>query len=526
MFTCEQLTVVARGGASAPVLRNLSLAVDSGRLRAVVGGPGSGKSMLGDVLRGALAPNLQRRTGVVRIDDREPAVTPERAAAHQVAWFGEACETDLLASASVGERLRSVLSTRFPGEPCDDLTLVAALARLGINDARMLEQHPRVLSPAMLRRVGLAIALARPTTVQQPKLVVLDEPLRGLDAAATAEVLAALSGTRRAIQATVLLLTRDLVLAQRLADEISVIEGGQIVETFTPERAVNQPRAGLRAAAWDAARLGAGSAVGTTRTARPATRALLQASRSPERALLELREFSVLLSNGQQAARPLTLRIAAGEGLAITGPAGSGKSMLARALVGGLRPSSALRISGELLLGGQQQAPRAAARTPEERRAIQLISYDPERTPVETHTVRTQLRRAVRRARPTATPSAVGARVASLLRLVGLGAEGQLRRLCDLSPQAAHRVALARTLAGDPDVLIWDGQAAGRGADEFVELCGRVREATGVTLILITRDSDVARAVTGRELQLDRELPPRLRDGGAAHHSVASKQAA
>lgn len=523
MFTCERLTVETDSGARRPVLQHLSGSAESGRVRAIVGGPGSGKSVLGDVLRGVLAPGLRHTAGRVRIGEVDPLAptSGDAVAAAAVAWCGESTEADLLAARTVGEALRTALIGRFPGAVSDDLTLVAALARVGINDARILDRDPATLLPALRRRLAMAQALARPAAVQPARLVVLDEPLGGLDATGTAEVLEALAGMRRTTRATVVVLTRDLALAQRFADEISVLESGQIVETFYPERTMTAPLGIGGSSERPASRYAAGRRQPTVSAAQ---RRALQ--RGHDRPHLELREYSVLLADGAPAASPLTLSVEAGEALAITGPPGSGKSMLARALVGGLRPSSALRISGELLIAGEAQAPRAAMRTSEQRRAIQLVAYDPHRSAVETHTVRTQLRRAVRRSRPAAAPTAVGARVAALLRLVGLSADIQLQRVCDLAPGPAHRLALARALAHDPRVLIWDAHDPHGDTAAFIELCGRIRATSGVALLVLTRDAAVARAVSNRELRLDRVHPPQLLDSESEQHAVGVKRAA
>ncbi|MBP6685362.1 MAG: ATP-binding cassette domain-containing protein, partial [Leucobacter sp.] len=321
MFTCERLTVETDSAVRRPVLNNLSGSIEAGRVRAIVGGPGSGKSVLGDALRGVLGPGLRHAAGRVRVGEVDLLDTASagRVTASPVAWCGEETEAEMLAAQSVGDGLRTALVARFPGTVCDDLMLVAALARVGINDARVLDRDPATLLPALRRRLAMAQALARPTDAHPARLVVLDEPLGGLDAVGVAEVLASLAGMRRTTRAAVVVLTRDLALAQRFADEISVLEGGQIVETFYPERTMSAPL-GLSG---PAGRGGSRYAAGRRQPGSAQRRAL---QRGDDRPQLELREYSVLLANGSQAASPLTLRVDAGETLAITGPSGSGKS--------------------------------------------------------------------------------------------------------------------------------------------------------------------------------------------------------
>lgn len=511
MITCEHLTVRATAGDGRPVLRNLSMRIERGRVRAIVGGAGAGKSVLGAALRGALPRELAHARGNVRLAEFDPLAAAGEVSDH-VAWLGENAEAELLRAATVRDALRATLAERFPGATPDDLTMCAALARLGLNDARLLGERPGDLAPGVRRRVALAQALVRPATTRPPCLVVLDEPLAGLDRAVADELVDALVGMRRAIQAAVVVLTRDLELAWRFAEEISVLEGGQLVETFYPERSSGRGRASNDGQLSEPS-VGAGAA-NSANSASSGARAVAVgrvpapgAHRGPA---LELRNFSVLLPDGTEAIPPVSVSLAAGGGLAITGPAGSGKSMFARALVGGLRPSSALRIGGEVVLAGEVQAPRAATRTPEQRRGIQLVIHDAKRTPAEVHTVRTQLRRAVRRARPQAASSAVGARVTEILRLVGLDPDVLLARVCDLSAEQRQRLDIGRALAHDPGVIVCDGlQPRARGGGLF-ELCAGLREATGVALVLLTRSSEAARASCDSELRLGAAGGPEL----------------
>lgn len=505
MITCEHLTIHTDAALKQPTLRDVSTRVERGKVRAFVGHQGSGKSTLGRALVGLLDGNVRRAVGRVRIGDRLVSLRRGGQNPHlRAAWFGPAREAEAGQWMSVREMLAEAVADRFPAEVFDDLTLIVALARVGLNDERLLDAQPADLPAARLRRVYLARALARPVSVQAPDLIVLDEPLAGLDASAAQEVLVALTGMRRVIRASVVVLTRDLALAKEYADEISVLEGGRLVETFNTER--------LRAAEAAHARVAV-----QPRTTPPRQRAETSRPKQPaakirrengsETVALELRNFSVLQPEGNTVTAPISVTVRAGEGLAITGPLGSGKSTIARALVGAIHPSSALRISGDLLLGGVLQAPRVSARTLEQRRAIQLVAHDPERSPNDSHTVRTQLRRAVRRVRPQASSRAISARVAELLGVVGLDEAVLLERTGDLQLEQGQRVALARALAHEPQVLVCDDPGEGVASREFLDMLAQLRARTGVALVMITRSSEIARYTCDRELHLqgDRE---------------------
>lgn len=84
------------------------------------------------------------------------------------------------------------------------------------------------------------LALARALTLA-PRIVVLDEALSGLDLSTQAQIANLLLDLQRAHSLTYLLISHDLALATRLADEVAVVSDGQIVETGTSKQILTQP---------------------------------------------------------------------------------------------------------------------------------------------------------------------------------------------------------------------------------------------------------------------------------------------
>jgi molybdate transport system ATP-binding protein len=103
--------------------------------------------------------------------------------------------------------------------------------RIGFDDvvaliglAGLLERMPAKLSGGERQRVAIARALLR-----QPEILLMDEPLAGLDAAARAEITPYLAGLRSAMALPMIYVTHDLVEAARLADRVMVMRAGRIV---------------------------------------------------------------------------------------------------------------------------------------------------------------------------------------------------------------------------------------------------------------------------------------------------------
>ncbi len=178
----------------------------------------------------------------------------------------------------------------------------------------------------------------------------------------------------------------------------------------------------------------------------------------------------------------VSLRIPTGEVFALLGPSGSGKSSLLRA-VAGLEP-----CTGEIAWDGE-----SVVRMPPHKRGFALMFQDGQLFP---HLdVAGNVGYALRVAgRPSAE------RVAELLELVGL-AGFEKRRVTDLSGGEQQRVALARSLAASPRLLLLDEPLSSLDRELRERLAGELRDiltAARVTTILVTHDHDEAGVIADR----------------------------
>lgn len=206
----------AAGAQSQTALADVSLSIDSGSRVAVLGAPGSGKSTFLQVLAGLLPPG----TGQVLYDETR---LPLREIRRRVALALQQPEEQFWA-ASVREEV--AFAPRNLGVARADAYAQAdnALSAFGLNPAQYGHRSPFSLSGGEKRRVALASAL-----VTAPQLVLLDEPLAGLDQYAAADVWQSVESQLDALKATCVVITHDLDFAMHWADQAVVFFAGRVV---------------------------------------------------------------------------------------------------------------------------------------------------------------------------------------------------------------------------------------------------------------------------------------------------------
>jgi len=206
-------------------VRGVSLDVWPGQIHALVGESGSGKTSLARaVLR--LVPvesgrMVFRGTDLAHLEGR----ALRRARKHVQAVFQDP-------QASLSPRRRILQTLREPldhfrlGRPAErKARAAAALEAVGL-DPELLRRFPHELSGGQRQRVALARAL-----ISEPELIVADEPLSSLDVSAQSRLIGLVRELRDSRSLAFLFVTHDLSVVRRLADHVSVMYLGELVES-------------------------------------------------------------------------------------------------------------------------------------------------------------------------------------------------------------------------------------------------------------------------------------------------------
>ncbi len=205
------------------VLDGIDLTVRAGHSMVVIGGSGTGKSVMLKCVLGLIKPT----SGSIKVDGQEVTRLSERDREEVLKKFGMLFQSGaLFDSLKIWENVAFAL---IQGEHMDrrkarDIAM-EKLAKVGLG-AEVGDLNPSELSGGMQKRVGLARAIAH-----DPEIVFFDEPTTGLDPIMADVINQLIVDTVKDMGATALSITHDMASARKIADDMAMIHKGKIIWT-------------------------------------------------------------------------------------------------------------------------------------------------------------------------------------------------------------------------------------------------------------------------------------------------------
>ena len=543
-------------------VEGVTYAVRPGEMVAIVGESGSGKSVSALTVMRLLPPNTARVVqGSVRFAGRELLdLTDEQMReirGRDIAMIFQEPMTSLNPVLTIGLQIAEPLTIHLgmTAEQARERS-IELLTLVGITDpASRLAQYPHQLSGGMRQRVMIAIGLAC-----NPKLLIADEPTTALDVTIQAQILELMKDLSRRLNIAVIIITHNLGIVARYADRVNVMYAARLVESGTAEAVFGHPlhpyargllsavprldrgrnarlatiegappnlldppegcrfsprctfalpacavvpplaehEPGHLAACHRSAEIDALAPLGVVADEASKT-AVVDGDQAP---VLDIRGVKKFFPVGGgmfraprlvRAVNDVSISIRPGETLGLVGESGCGKSTLGRLVLRLDDPTE-----GEIRFDGVDLAKLRQNEMIAVRKKMQVIFQDPYSSlnprmtigeiiaePMHVHGI------LPRNEQP--------ARVAELLKLVGLYPYMSLRYPHELSGGQRQRVGIARALAVNPRVIVCDEAVSALDVSiqgQVINLLEHLQQELGLTYLFIAHDLAVVRHIS------------------------------
>ncbi len=469
------------------LLEGLNLHLQAGDTFAIVGESGSGKTISCLAMMGLLQEKLEI-TGQVWIGSQNMLELNERAQANlrgrQIAMIFQEPATALnplhRVEKIIGENL--LLSGFSKLEVRQQI--VELLKDVGIVEPeRILKRYPHELSGGQKQRVMIAMTLAL-----QPKVLIADEPTTALDVVLQIQILELLKSLQAKYGMALILISHDLNLVRRYANELIVLHKGQVVEQGQLEQIFENPASIYTEQLLDHD-LGFAQPI------------------SPSYKILSVQQLNVKYSirsgifnriqSYTTAIENITFELTPGEALGVVGESGSGKTSLALALVRLLKSDGQIIFLGQDINRLEQKALRKI------RSDLQIVFQDPFGSLNPRMTVGQIIAEGLKV--KAVADNEIKQQVESVLVKVELAEDFQHRYPHELSGGQRQRVALARALVVQPKLLILDEptSALDRTTQKaMIQLLRRLQQTEQLSYIFISHDLNVVKALCHKVMVL------------------------
>ncbi|WP_323005926.1 ABC transporter ATP-binding protein [Pseudorhodobacter sp.] len=223
-------------------VRGIDFDLHSGKTLCIVGESGSGKSLTSLAIMGLLDKNIKRSADRLEFGGIELTKASNRQMrslrGNRIAMIFQEPMTSLNPAYTIGDQLIEALKLhRNVSREVARARAVELLEKVGITAAASrLGQYPHQLSGGLRQRVVIAMAL-----MCEPELIIADEPTTALDVTIQAQILSLLVDLTKQMNVAMILITHDLGVVARVADDVGVMYAGALVETGPAAHVFGKP---------------------------------------------------------------------------------------------------------------------------------------------------------------------------------------------------------------------------------------------------------------------------------------------
>lgn len=505
LLTVEGLSIAfGRGKAATPVVEDVWFTLRRGETLAIVGESGSGKTITGKAL--------------LRILPKSAAITGGRA----IFSGRDGDEVDLLSVSD--RRIRAIRGGRISMVFQEPMSSLSPLHTIGaqVSEAVRLHQpqnsaevkarcieifndvgfpdperawnaYPFELSGGLRQRAMIAMAM-----VCKPDLMIADEPTTALDVTTQAQVLDLIRTLQADTGMSLILVTHDLGVVANMADQVTVMRRGRVVESGPVAKVLTAPQHGYTKALIAAA---PELPVDGGRDGLAVRDPIFWAKNLSKTYIGRSRAFGAP-AQVVKAVQDIELAVGRGETLAIVGESGSGKSTVAKLMLRAEEPDPGATVGFRGRDGVEEDVLALSGDALKAfRRRVQIVFQDPYASLSPRMSVLDILTEPLRIHKIGDSARDRRDRAAALMQRVGLSPDHLGRFPHAFSGGQRQRISIARALALQPELLVCDEPTSALDVSvqaQVLELLKELRDEMGLSYLFISHDLTVVADLADR----------------------------
>ena len=512
-FMSDQETVNA--------VRDVSITLRSGEVLGIVGESGAGKSTVGNAIINLLdAPGeivkgkvIFEGQNLVGMDDEAMRTIRGK----KIGMIFQDPQTSLNPIMTIGNQL--IETIRFTKD-IDDVSAyneaIELLESVGIDNPKLrMKSYPHQFSGGMRQRVVIALSLAG-----NPDLIIADEPTTALDVSVQSQILELIKSLCKKRNLGVIIITHDIGVIANIADRVTVMYNGSIVETgivrqvllspkhdYTKSLIAAVPRSDIKLKRFQSIDFIEGNTprnkrinldnhwLGEKLNQKKSAKAISVTDLNKEFIL----KNSILFKNRiyLKAVNNVSFEINKGESFGIVGESGSGKSTIARLIAGLIKvDTGSIKIFDKEVVNNKNRREVINSQ-----RDVQMIFQDPYSSLNPRMKVQDIIAEPIKFYNTASDHNMIIEIVSDLLNHVGMSKADLLKYPNQFSGGQRQRISIARALASRPKILICDEPTSSLDVSvqaHILNLLKDLQDELGLTMLFISHDLPVIRQMCDR----------------------------
>ncbi len=348
-----------------------------------------------------------------------------------------------------------------------------------------LKAYPHELSGGQKQRVMIAMALAN-----NPELLIADEPTTALDVTVQAQILELLEDLKKQLNMSLLLITHDLSVVEKMADKVCVMRHGELLETNNAKTLFKKPRHEYTKMLLSTQPNGTARAVKTT------AKTLISGNDIKVHFPNKKNFFGKAISH-IKAVDGININIARGETLGVVGESGSGKTTLGLAVI------KLLASTGDITFDGQNISDLGRKDMRPLRSHMQIVFQDPYASLSPRMSIAQIISEGLKLHKTNLSNDELDDMVVKALEDVHMNPDTRHRYPHEFSGGQRQRIAIARAVVLAPEFIVLDEPTSALDVSvqaEIVDLLRELQDKHNLSYMFISHDLRVVRAMSHKIL--------------------------